>query len=130
MVRWDKWLVAEKLRCTNRRLVITTVIISHSFTIDWSMRTIESSHSWVLRIAKVGYFFSPSLLNVERSILGPLLFLFYQKSFIFRFLENCFWGLNLHNALGWNNMLTLFELVFIIFYSSPNCNSACFFALS
>ena len=55
---------------------------------------------WVLRIAKVGYFFSPSLPNVEWSILGPLPFLFYQKSFIFRCLENCFWGPNLHNAVG------------------------------
>ena len=55
---------------------------------------------WVLRIAKVGYFFSPSLPNVEWPILGPLPFLFYQKSFIFHFLENCFWGPKLHNAVG------------------------------
>ena len=56
--------------------------------------------SWVLHIAKVVYFFSPSLPNVEWPILGPLPFFFYQKSFIFRFLENCFWGPNLHNAVG------------------------------
>ena len=37
---------------------------------------------WVLHIAKVGYFFLPSLPNVE------WLFFFYQKSFIFYFLEN------------------------------------------
>ena len=45
---------------------------------------------WVLHIAKVAYFFSSSLLNVEWAILEPLPFFFYQKLFIFRFLENCF----------------------------------------
>ena len=54
---------------------------------------------WVLHIAKVGYFFLPSLLNVEWPNLGLLPFPFYQKSVIFRFLENCFWGPNLHNAV-------------------------------
>ena len=45
---------------------------------------------WVLHIAKVAYFFSSTLPNVEWPILRPLPFFFYQKSFIFRFLENCF----------------------------------------
>ena len=65
----------------------------------WSCR-LSMLRVWVLRIAKVGYFFLPSLPNVEWPILGPLPFLFYQKLFIFRFLENCFWGPNLHNAVG------------------------------
>ena len=50
----------------------------------------QTCMAWVLHIAKVVYFFSPSLPNVEWPILGPLPFFFYQKSFIFRFLENCF----------------------------------------
>ena len=54
---------------------------------------------WVLHIAQVGYFFSPSLPNVEWLILGPLLFFFYQKLFIFHFLANCFGGPNLYNAV-------------------------------
>ena len=46
---------------------------------------------WVLHLAKVVYLFSPSLPNMEWPILGPLpFFFFYQKLFIFRFLENCF----------------------------------------
>ena len=53
----------------------------------------------MLHIAKVGYFFSPSLLNVEWPILEPLPFFFYQKSFIFRFLENGLGGPNLYNAV-------------------------------
>ena len=64
-------------------------------------------HGRVLHIAKVGYFFSPSLPDVEWPILRPLPFLFYQKLFIFRFLENCFWGLNLHNAVGKNNTVEI-----------------------
>ena len=32
---------------------------------------------WVLHIAKVAYFFSSSLPNVEWAILGPLPFFFY-----------------------------------------------------
>ena len=55
---------------------------------------------WVLHIAKVAYFFLFSLPNVEWPILGPLPFFFYQKSFIFRFLENCFWEPNLYIAVG------------------------------
>ena len=43
---------------------------------------------------------SPSLANVEWPILGPLPFFFYQKSFIFHFLENCFWEPNLYIAVG------------------------------
>ena len=64
----------------------------------WLMKLM--SYSWVLHIAKVAYFFSSSLPNVEWLILRPLPFFFYQKLFIFRFLENCFWGPNLHNAVG------------------------------
>merc|ERR1712208_195415 len=45
---------------------------------------------WVLHIAKVAYFFSSSLPNMKFSILKLLPFFFYQKSFIFHFLENCF----------------------------------------
>ena len=51
---------------------------------------ISACYDWVLHIAKVAYFFSSSLPNVEWVILGPLPFFFYQKLFIFRFLENCF----------------------------------------
>ena len=54
---------------------------------------------WVLHIAKVGYFFSPYLLNIEWLILRPLPSFFYQKSFIFRFLANRFGGANLHDAV-------------------------------
>ena len=68
------------------------------------------AHTWVLHIAKVGNFFSPSLPNVEGLILEPLPFFFYQKSFIFHFLENFFAGPNLHNAVGKINMLICFEI--------------------
>ena len=47
-------------------------------------------HIWVLHIAIVGYFFSPSLPNMEGLILKPSQFFFYQKSFIFCVLENRF----------------------------------------
>ena len=57
-------------------------------------------NNWVLHIAKVVYFFSPSLPNVEWPILGPSPFSFYQKFFIFHYLENCFWGPILHNTVG------------------------------
>ena len=53
-------------------------------------RLMDGWNNWVLHIAKVAYFFSSSLPNVEWAILGPLPFFFYQKLFIFRFLENCF----------------------------------------
>ena len=43
---------------------------------------------WVLHIAKVGYFFSPSLPNMEWLILGPFLFFFFfikkRSSSVFR----------------------------------------------
>ena len=55
---------------------------------------------WPLHVAKVGYFFSPSLLIVKGLILRPLPFFFYQKSFIFRFLANCFGEANLYNTVG------------------------------
>ena len=55
---------------------------------------------WVLHIAKVAYFSSSSWPNVEWLLLWPLPFFFYQKSFIFRFLENCFWEPNLYIAVG------------------------------
>ena len=45
---------------------------------------------WVLHLAKVVYFFSPSLSNVEWLILRPLTFFFYQKLFIFRFFRKFF----------------------------------------
>ena len=70
---------------------------------------------WVPHIAKVGCFFSPSSLNVEWPILGPLPFSFYQKLFIFRFLENCFWKPNLYIAVGWKNMLIFFWINFYKF---------------
>ena len=53
-------------------------------------RRTQPQCNWVLHIAKVAYFFSSSLPNVEWAILEPLPFFFYQKLFIFRFLENCF----------------------------------------
>ena len=37
--------------------------------------------AWVLHIAKVGYFFSPSLPYMEWLTLGPQLFFFYSKMF-------------------------------------------------
>ena len=55
-----------------------------------NLRKAPMCGGWVLHIAKVAYFFLFSLPNVEWPILGPLPFFFYQKSFIFRFLENCF----------------------------------------
>ena len=78
---------------------------------SWKARFIFSSEKskwanalaarvWVLHIAKVAYFFSFFLPTVEWPILGPLPFFFYQKSFIFRFLENCFWEPNLYIAVG------------------------------
>ena len=72
-------------------------------SIPWNIRlhlTLFARYIWVLHIAKVVYFFLPSLPNVEWLILGPLLFFFDQKLFIFRFLENCFWGPDLHDAVG------------------------------
>ena len=54
---------------------------------------------WLLHIAKVGYFFSHCLPNMEWLILGLLPYFFYQKSFFFHFLANCFGGPNLYNAV-------------------------------
>ena len=48
---------------------------------------------WELHIAKVRYFFPPSFPGVEGLILGPLLFFFYQKTFIFHFNKIHFQGL-------------------------------------
>ena len=62
---------------------------SSQFLPQVSPFTCDSCPIWVLHIAKFGYFFSPSLLNMEWLILEPLPFFFYQKFFIFRLLENC-----------------------------------------
>ena len=51
-------------------------------------------------IAKVDYFFTPSLPIMEWLILGLLPSFIYQKSFIFRFVAILFLGPNLHNAVG------------------------------
>ena len=64
----------------------------------WNLKHLHTP--WVLHIAKFAYFFSSSLPNVEWAILGPLPFFFYQKLFIFGFLENCFWEPNLYIAVG------------------------------
>ena len=66
----------------------------------WKLPLCVHRDIWLLHIAKVGYFFLPSLPNMEWSIFGCLPFFFYQKSFIFRFLGNCFWGPNLYNPVG------------------------------
>ena len=42
---------------------------------------------------------------------------FFWKSFIFRFLENCFWGANLYNAVGWINRLMIIEITFTNLFS-------------
>ena len=57
------------------KLLFFTAVTSHGLTHD----------TWVLHIAKVGYFFPH---NMEWLILKPLLFFFHQKLFIFHFLEN------------------------------------------
>ena len=74
----------------------------HRESLEKTSVCLKQTHTWniwVLHIAKVGYFFSPCLPNVEWPILGPLPFCFYQKLFIFCFLANCFGGPNLHNAV-------------------------------
>ena len=87
--------------CRWRDTLIFTVNALFVGPLMTNFKMLNCCHSsWVLLIAKVVYFFLPSLPNVEWPILGPLPFFFHQKLFIFRFLENCFWGPNLHNAVG------------------------------
>ena len=61
---------------------------------------------WALHIAKLVFFIYPLYLMCRGLILGPLLFFFYQKSFIFYLLEIYFWGPNLQwdKTICWHSL--------------------------
>ena len=57
---------------------ITVKVLFHNTVPPVLSCSVAHSPPWVLHIAKVGYFFPPSLPNIEWLILG-LIFFFYQK---------------------------------------------------
>ena len=67
---------------TQLRSSLSSQFLSHSTsTLHRTFNAAVRLCIWVLHIAIVGEFFSPSLPNKKWLILGPSPFFFYQKSF-------------------------------------------------